>query len=79
MAGMFCNVPIDWAATGSMLQGIGTIGGVGAVIWGAVKATDTWKQQKVAERRSDAAERILIATYKGMDRKRVWSEVSAVI
>lgn len=51
-----------------MLQGIGTIAGVGAVIWAAIKGADTfksWKQQKLAERRIDQAERILTAAYKG--------------
>lgn len=65
MVSIICTAAIDWAATGSMLQGLGTFAGVGAVIWGALKATKTWKEQKVAERRSDTAERILTAVYKG--------------
>ncbi len=60
-----CASSIDWDATGSMLQGIGTIAGVGAVIWGAVVAANTWKEQKRAERRLEMAERILTATHKG--------------
>jgi len=62
-----CNAAVDWAATGTMLQGIGTIGGVGAVVWAAIKGANTygaWRTQKLAERKLDQAERILTATYK---------------
>ncbi len=58
---------IDWSATGTMLQGWGTLVGALAVIWAAKKGADTfdsWKRQKVAERKLDQAERILTATYK---------------
>ena len=58
---------IDWPATGAMLQGWGTLLGAGAVIYAAKKGADTfesWKRQKVAERRCDQAERILTATHK---------------
>lgn len=55
---------IDWAATGSMLQGLGTCVGAGAVIWAAFKGADVWKEQKRAERRLEMAERILTATHK---------------
>ncbi|MCL6683757.1 hypothetical protein [Sphingomonas alba] len=65
MTNTVCGAVIDWAATGSMLQGLGTIAGVSAVVWGTLKATGTWKAQKLAERRSDNAERILTAVYKG--------------
>lgn len=64
----FCSLSIDWAATGAMLQGLGTIGGVGAVIWAAHKGSstfDSWRRQKLAERKQEQAERILTATYKG--------------
>lgn len=58
---------IDWQATGSMLQGLGTIGGVGAVLiaakWG-LASFDNWKRQKLAERQIEQAERILTATYR---------------
>lgn len=50
-----------------MLQGLGTIGGVGAVIWAAHKGAstfDSWRRQKLAERKQEQAERILTATYK---------------
>lgn len=57
-------MPIDWGATGSMLEGIGTIGGVGAVVWGALRATATWKAQKQAEHRLESAKQILTATHK---------------
>jgi hypothetical protein len=50
---------IDWDATGSMLSGWGTLIGAFAVIWAATR----WRQQKLAERRFELAERILIATY----------------
>jgi hypothetical protein len=56
---------IDWEATGSMIQGIGTLLGAGAVLFGAFKAADLWKEQKRAERRLEMAERILTATHKG--------------
>lgn len=62
---MACVTTIDWAATGAMLQGVGTLAGVGAVIWGAIKGADAWKEQKRAERRLEMAERILTATHKG--------------
>ncbi|MFZ5706622.1 MAG: hypothetical protein ACOY5R_15335 [Pseudomonadota bacterium] len=56
---------VDWAATGAMLQGIGTLAGVGAVLAGAKIAANAWKDQKLAERRLEMAERILTATHKG--------------
>lgn len=59
---------IDWSATGTMLQGWGTLIGALAVIYAAKKGADTfegWKQQKVTERRLEQAERILTATYRG--------------
>lgn len=55
---------IDWAATGAMLQGIGTWAGVAAVIIGAIIGANAWKAQKRAERRLEMAERILTATHK---------------
>ena len=58
---------IDWSATGAMLQGWGTLIGAVAVFWAAKKGADTfdsWKRQKVAERKLEQAERILMATYK---------------
>lgn len=63
-----CSAAIDWAATGTMLQGIGTIGGAGAVVWAAIKGANTfdaWRRQRLAERKQDQAERILTAAYKG--------------
>jgi hypothetical protein len=60
-----CSDMIDWVATGSMLQGIGTLAGVGAVIWGALIGAKAWREQKRAERRLEMAERILTATHKG--------------
>lgn len=55
---------IDWVATGAMLSGVGTLAGVGAVLWGANHAAATWREQKRAERRLEMAERILTATHK---------------
>ncbi len=60
-----CSNAIDWAATGAMLQGIGTFAGILAVIWGTLYGANTWRKQKQAERRLEIAERILTATYKG--------------
>ncbi|WP_093293084.1 hypothetical protein [Sphingomonas sp. NFR04] len=48
-----------------MLQGIGTLAGVAAVIIGAHIGANAWRQQKLAERRLEMAERILTATHKG--------------
>jgi hypothetical protein len=62
-----CIASIDWAATGAMLQGWGTLAGVVAVIWAAQKGAstfDNWRKQKIAERKQEQAERILTATYK---------------
>ena len=58
---------IDWAATGTMLQGIATIIGAVAVIGAATigsRTFENWKRQKLAERHIEQAERILTATYK---------------
>ena len=48
-----------------MIQGLGTLAGVVAVVWGALYGTRAWKEQKRAERRLEMAERILTATHKG--------------
>lgn len=64
---MSCVTTIDWAATGAMLQGIGTVVGALAVFGAAVigsRTFDNWKRQKLAERHIEQAERILTATYK---------------
>lgn len=64
---MNCATGIDWSATGTMLQGIGTVIGAIAVIAAAMigsRTFDSWKRQKIAERHIDQAERILTATYK---------------
>lgn len=64
---MSCATTIDWAATGTMLQGIGTLIGAVAVIAAAIIGSRTfnnWKRQKLAERHIEQAERILTATYK---------------
>lgn len=64
---MSCITTIDWAATGTMLQGVGTVVGALAVIGAAIigsRTFDNWKRQKLAERHIEQAERILTATYK---------------
>lgn len=64
---MKCAAMIDWSATGTMLQGIGTVVGAVAVIAAAIigsRTFDNWKRQKLAERHIEQAERILTATYK---------------
>lgn len=58
---------IDWDATGSMLSGIGTLIGAGAVVgaaWVGRATFRSWKAQRVEERRMDAAERILTLAYR---------------
>lgn len=58
---------IDWAATGAMLQGEGTIIGAIAVIVAAViggTSFKSWRRQQVTGRKLAQAERILEATYK---------------
>jgi hypothetical protein len=64
---MMTGTPIDWAATGAMLQGEGTLLGAAAVIVAAVIGGQTfrsWRRQQVAGRKLFQAERILEATYK---------------
>lgn len=64
---MTCVTMIDWAATGAMLSGIGTVVGALAVIGAAIigsRTFDNWKRQKLAERHIEQAERILTATYR---------------
>jgi len=58
---------IDWTATGTMLQGIGTLVGAAAVLiaaWLGATTFESWRKQKVGERKLFQAERILEATYK---------------
>lgn len=58
---------IDWAATGAMVQGEGTMLGAMAVIVAAViggRTFESWRRQEVAGRKLAQAERILEATYK---------------
>jgi len=67
MPGSACQTIVDWAATGSMLQGLGTILGAGTVLIAAIIGSNTfksWRRQKLSERRFEQAERILTATYK---------------
>ena len=67
LSGAMTVATIDWAATGTMLQGLGTLIGAFAVIAAAIigsQTFDKWKRQKLAERHIEQAERILTATYK---------------
>lgn len=60
-------MPIDWGATGAMLQGEGTLLGAAAVLIAATIGGTTfksWRKQQVAGRKLSQAERILEATYK---------------
>ncbi|MEG8030678.1 hypothetical protein QP179_03295 [Sphingomonas aurantiaca] len=62
-----CVTTIDWDATGSMLSGLGTIGGAVVVLIAALigKDTfDTWKRQKLEERKIVLAESALTLAFK---------------
>ncbi|RYD42579.1 MAG: hypothetical protein EOP63_12510 [Sphingomonadales bacterium] len=54
---------VDWAATGTMIQGLGTLGGAIAVYAAARLGLLAWRHQKLAERNRDQAEVILHAAY----------------
>lgn len=67
MSAVPCVATTDWAATGAMLQGVGTLVGAAAVIVAAVIGGTTfksWRKQQVAGRKLFQAERILEASYK---------------
>lgn len=61
LGGYWAN--IDWVATGTMMQGVGTLGGAVAVYAAARMGLSAWKHQKLAERNRDQAEAILHAAY----------------
>lgn len=57
----------EWAAFGTVLYGFGTVGAavaVGAATIVGSSSFNSWRKQKISERRSEQAERILTATYK---------------
>ena len=57
---------VDWAATGQMISGIGTVCGAAAVAYAAYKGAgtfDQWKSQKKEERRMSLAEDVLTIGY----------------
>ena len=56
-----------WAATGSMLQGLGALGAAGAVLYAATNAFPVYRRQKLEERRIAAAERVLTFAYRLAD------------
>lgn len=63
-------MPIDWAATGSMLGGIGAVGGaiaVGVAAWIGREELSKLRAKKTAERQFEAAESILAAAYNAQD------------
>jgi hypothetical protein len=63
---MMCG-NIDWAATGTMLYGLGTILGALAIFgaaWLGSQTFNSWRLQNLSERKVKQAERILTATYK---------------
>lgn len=58
---------IDWAATGAMLTGWGTLGSAAAIVVAAYfgrQAVQDFRQQKTAEREIEHAERALAAVYR---------------
>lgn len=66
---MFANLDcyIDWSATGEMLQGIGSILSGAAIVlaaWFGSNTYNSWRRQKLAERKIDYAEKILTSSYK---------------
>lgn len=54
---------VDWSATGTMIQGLGTLGGAVAVYAAARLGLSAWRHQKLAERNRDQAEVVLHAAY----------------
>ncbi|OHC96732.1 MAG: hypothetical protein A3H25_10715 [Sphingomonadales bacterium RIFCSPLOWO2_12_FULL_63_15] len=58
-----CSTPVDWAATGTYLSGVGTLLGAMAVTYGATQGFKLWRRQKLAERNMESAERIMAASY----------------
>jgi hypothetical protein len=61
-----CAYVIDWAATGQMLAGIGSFIAAGAVLYAAQSGKDAlknFKNQKLAERKIEHAEKILATSY----------------
>jgi hypothetical protein len=70
MPAQFCQTVTDWAATGAMLQGLGTVGGAAAVLVAAAVGASTfgrWKAQALGQRHLEEAEQILTATYRVRD------------
>jgi len=57
----------DWSATGTMLQGIGSVAtpiAVAVAAWVGANTFRQWRRQKIAERHLEQAELILTAAYK---------------
>ena len=56
----------EWTAFGTVLYGLGTFAGAGAIVVAACFGANTynrWRRQKLSERKQEEAERILRATY----------------
>jgi hypothetical protein len=67
MPNQLCQSAFDWQATGSMLQGLGTLLGALAVLIAAKLGANTfqsWKREKLAEKHIDQATLILTAAYR---------------
>jgi hypothetical protein len=61
-----CGVSVDWAATGSMLQGLASLSTIPVLVWAAIKGRQTFEDyssQKRSEKQIEAAERVLTAAY----------------
>lgn len=61
-----CGGAIDWDATGSMLQGWGSLLTIPVLVWAAIKGRQTFEDfssQKRSEKHIEAAERVLTAAY----------------
>lgn len=66
---MFCG-KVDWAATGTMLQGIGAIIGAIAVIIAALVGGTTfraWRRQQLLQKHMSIAEQILSAVFQARE------------
>ncbi|MEN3973483.1 hypothetical protein [Emcibacter sp. SYSU 3D8] len=62
-----CSSTIDWSATGTMLQGWGTLLAAAAVLVAArigANTFDNWRRQKLTERQVEQAEHILTVAYR---------------
>jgi hypothetical protein len=71
MLGNLCALPVDWAATGTMLQGVGAIVGSFAVIVAASMGRATyrdWRRQQIAQKHIEFGERAMTAGFTASNR-----------